>query len=90
MPNGSGVPGMQPALAGSAVVAGDPTRLIDVLLKGPAAVLPADREKFSNVMPPFAVLSDADLASVITYLRKNFAPRSSDVTPAQVTARRTP
>ena len=90
MPNGSGVPGMQPALAGSAVVAGDPARLIDVLLKGPAAVLPADREKFSNVMPPFAVLSDADLASVITYLRKNFAPRTSDVTPAQVAARRTP
>lgn len=88
MPNGSGVPGMQPALTGSAVVAGDTNRLINVLLQGPAAVLPADREKFSNVMPPFSVLSDADVASVITYLRKNFAPTAPEVTAAQVAAQR--
>jgi glucose/arabinose dehydrogenase/mono/diheme cytochrome c family protein len=88
MPNGSGVPGMQPALIGSSAISGDPTRLIDILLQGPAAVLPADREKFSNVMPPFAVLNDADLASVMTYLRKNFAPGSAEITAAQVAARR--
>jgi glucose/arabinose dehydrogenase/mono/diheme cytochrome c family protein len=88
MPNGSGVPGMQPALIGSSAIAGDPTRLIDILLQGPAAVLPADREKFSNVMPPFAVLNDADLASLMTYLRKNFAPGSAEITAAQVAARR--
>lgn len=88
MPNGSGVPGMQPALIGSPTIAGDPTRLIDVLLQGPAAVLPADREKFSNVMPPFAVLNDSDLASVMTYLRKNFAPGTAEITAAQVAARR--
>jgi glucose/arabinose dehydrogenase/mono/diheme cytochrome c family protein len=88
MPNGSGVPGMQPALSSNAIVSGDTNRLIDVILRGPAAVLPADREKFSNVMPPFSVLSDADIAGVITYLRKNFAPGAADVTPAQVAARR--
>lgn len=88
MPSGSGVPGMQPALAGSPIVAGDAERLIQVILKGPAAVLPPDREKFSNVMPPFSVLSDADIASVITYLRKNFSPRAPDVTAAQVAAAR--
>lgn len=88
MPNGSGVPGMQPALAGSAVVAGDTDRLIRVLLRGPAAVLPADREKFSNVMPPFAILSDADLAGVINYLRQNHAPGAAGVTAAQVAAAR--
>jgi len=88
MPNGGGVPGMQPSLAGSPVVAGDTTRLIDVVLKGPAAVLPADREKFSNVMPPFAIFSDADVASVINFLRKNFAASAPEVTAAQVAARR--
>jgi len=88
MPNGSGVPGMQPALSNNAVVRGDTNRLIDVILQGPAAVLPADREKFSNVMPPFSVLSDADIASVITYLRRNFAPGTPAVTPAQVAAQR--
>jgi glucose/arabinose dehydrogenase/mono/diheme cytochrome c family protein len=89
MPDGRGVPGMQPSLAGSAVVAGDPGRLIDVVLRGPAAVLPADREKFNNVMPAYgAAFGDADLASLVNFLRKNFAPGSPDVTPAQIAARR--
>jgi glucose/arabinose dehydrogenase/mono/diheme cytochrome c family protein len=89
MPNGSGVPQMQPPLKGSSVVAGDPGTLIQVLLKGPAAVLPADRQKYQNVMPPFgAVYSDADLASVINFVRANFAPGSARVTAADVAAQR--
>ena len=89
MPNGSGVPSMQPALAGSAVVTGDATRLINVVLKGPAAVLPADREKFGNVMPPFAATyNDADVASLINYLRANFAPGAPTISAAQVAAER--
>lgn len=89
MPNGSGVPGLQPALAGSQVVAGNAATLIKVLLQGPAAVLPADREKFSNVMPAFAAAyNDADLASLLNYLRKNFAPSAGPVSEAQVAAQR--
>ena len=42
MPDGKGVSGMQPSLAGSAVVAGDPATLIRVVLDGPAQALPAD------------------------------------------------
>jgi len=91
LPNGSGVPGMHPALTTSAIVAGDATRLIDVLLKGPAAVLPADREKFSNVMPPLGgVYSDDDIASVINFLHNNFAKSAPPVTAAQIAARRPP
>lgn len=86
MPNGSGVPGMHPALTGNAVVAGDPDRLIRVILRGPAAVLPADREKFANVMPPFALLDDSNLANLVNYLRQSHAPGTSEVTAAQVAA----
>jgi mono/diheme cytochrome c family protein len=89
MPNGSGVPGMQPGLTNNAVVGGDSKLLINVVLKGPAAVLPADREKFNNVMPPFGgVYSDADIASVINYVRANFAPTAPKVTAADVAAQR--
>jgi glucose/arabinose dehydrogenase len=89
MPNGRGVPGMQPPLAGSAVVAGDTDRLIQVLIKGPAAVLPADRERYQNEMPPFGkTLSDQSIAAVINYVRTNFAPGSPQVTAAQVAAQR--
>ena len=60
-----------------------------MILRGPIAVLPADREKFNNIMPPFAgVYNDADVASVANYLRKNFAPSAPEVTAAQVAAQR--
>ena len=58
------------------------------MLKGPAAVLPADREKFSNVMPPFAIYSDDQIPSLINNVRANFAPSASKVTPGQVAAQR--
>ena len=92
MPNGSGVPGLQPPLAGSAVVAGDPARLIRVILQGPAAVLPADREKFPVVMPAFGpALTNAEVASLASYLRKNFADASATaVTAEQVIPLRQP
>jgi glucose/arabinose dehydrogenase/cytochrome c5 len=88
MADGSGVPHMHPPLIGSAVVAGDAATLVRVLLKGPAAVLPAGRPTYSNPMPPFAALSDDDLAAVLTYLRTTFAKGASGIAPASVAAQR--
>ena len=88
MPDGKGVPGMQAPLVGSQIVAGDPSTLIRVVLKGPAAVLPADRQKYGVVMPPFETYGDADLAAVITYVRATFGSNASTVTADQVKARR--
>jgi mono/diheme cytochrome c family protein len=48
--DGSGVPNMQPALAGDPVMNGDPNLLIRVVLKGPAAVLPEDRPTYGNTI----------------------------------------
>ena len=86
MPDGSGAGQMQPALAGSAVVAGDPTQLINVVLRGPAAVLPADRAKYENTMPVFSFLEDRQIADLLTYLRKTFGAGAAAVTTEQVAA----
>ena len=88
MVDGSGAGQMQPALVGSAVVKGDATQIIRVVLNGPAAVLPADRPKYLNVMPAFSVLSDEQIAAVLTYVRQNFGAGASPITPAQVAAQR--
>jgi mono/diheme cytochrome c family protein len=88
MADGGGVPSMQPSLVDSAVVAGDAGRVIDVVLRGPAAVLPADREPYSNTMPAFGRLSDSEVASVVSYVRKQFAAGASAVTPSMVAAQR--
>ncbi len=88
MVDGSGAGQMQPALAGSAVVKGDASQIIRVVLNGPAAVLPADRPKYSNVMPAFSILSDQQIADVLTYSRQHFGAGASSITAAQVAAHR--
>lgn len=89
MPDGNGVAGLQPPLTGSTVVAGDPATLIRVVLRGPGEVLPADRPKYSNQMPPFGVvLSDDNIATVLTHVRSQFGKGASDITAEQVRAER--
>lgn len=89
MADGSGVPNMQPALDTSTVVAGDPALLISVILRGPATVLPADRDKYANAMPVFGPqLKDTEIAAILTHARKNFANGASPVAPADVAAAR--
>jgi glucose/arabinose dehydrogenase/cytochrome c2 len=88
MPDGSGVPGMQPALAGSKVVAGPPATVIKVLLLGPDKALPPHKAMGGNQMPAFDSLSDEDIANVLTYVRKTFGKGATAITPAQVKAQR--
>jgi mono/diheme cytochrome c family protein len=88
MPDGSGVSGMQPALVGSKIVMGPSSTMIKVMLLGPDKVLPPRKDLSGNQMPAFDSLSDEDLASIATYVRKTFGKGASAVTPAQVKAQR--
>jgi mono/diheme cytochrome c family protein len=84
-PDGAGVQGAYPALMGSPVVAGDADTVINVVVQGPAKVLPADRPKYTGQMPPFAGLSDAKIAALVTYIRNNFGKGATAVSEDQVT-----
>ena len=89
MVDGSGVANMQPPLIGDQVVAGDPARLINVILRGPAAVLPADRFKYANTMTAFgATLGNQDIAEIASFLRRVTAYDDQAITPEQVAAQR--
>jgi len=88
MEDGSGVPTMQPSLVESKVVAGDPAQVIQVVLRGPDEVLPADRPAYNNAMPGFAELDDASIAAVVNYVRMNLAKHGSAITADMVTAGR--
>jgi glucose/arabinose dehydrogenase/mono/diheme cytochrome c family protein len=72
MPDGRGVPGLQPPLVGSRVVAGDADALIRVLLWGSAGMPPGAEAAASNLMPGFEYLRDGDAAAVLTYVRRTF------------------
>lgn len=86
MPDGSGAGQLQPALRGSAVVSGDPERLIAVVLRGPAAVLPADRTSYGNVMPPFTILEDQQVADLLSYVREVFGGGAEAIARDEVAA----
>ena len=77
--NGKGVPGAFAALDGSPVVTGPKGPQIDILLNG------------KNAMPAWkSVLSDTDIAAVITYTRNSWSnkPQENIVQPAEVVAAR--
>jgi cytochrome c oxidase subunit 2 len=77
--NGKGVPGAFAALDGSPVVIGPKGPQIDILLNG------------KNAMPAWkSVLSDTDIAAVITYTRNSWTnkPQENIVQPAEVVAAR--
>lgn len=88
MADGSGAGQLQPALVGSAVLSGDAARLIDVVLRGPAAVLPVDRPKYSNIMPAFNLLNDQQISDLLTYLRQHFGRNASAIRASEVAAMR--
>ena len=72
---GMGLPPTFPALSGSKIVGGPKDGELDRVLNG----------KPGTAMASFRHLSDADLASVITYTRNNWANKTGDrVTPDEV------
>jgi cytochrome c oxidase subunit 2 len=76
LPTGQGMPPNFPALKGSAVANGPADAHVLHTLKG------------KNLMPPFAHLSDADLAAALTYERTSWGNNGGAVTAAQVAAQR--
>ncbi|HEV3029552.1 MAG TPA: PVC-type heme-binding CxxCH protein, partial [Planctomycetota bacterium] len=76
-----------PPLAKSSWVAADDDRMIKLTLKGIYGPLELDGKKFPGQVPmtPFGgLLSDEDLASVLTYVRNSFGNKSAPVAAAKI------
>jgi cytochrome c oxidase subunit 2 len=84
-PTGQGLAGAFPALAGSKVVAGPAAEQIKLVLNGRKGVFMP-----TSQMPSQAMLSDADLAAVITYTRNAWNNHADEalVQPSAVKAAR--
>ncbi len=78
MPTGEGIPGLFPALKGSAIVNGPANDMINLVLNG------------KNLMPAFKEqLSDADIAAALTHERNSWENTAADVIqPSDVKAAR--
>ena len=79
MPDGRGVPGMNPSLVTSAWVAGSPDALAGYILTGGYGP--------EVLMASFDYLSDAELAAVMSYMRAEFAGIDEAPIPEALVAR---
>jgi len=90
MIDGSGVPYLQPAIAGSALISNaDPQYLLTLILRGSPS-LGDGAKAYENDMPPLDHLTDAEIATLATYVRLRFAavPITKPVTPPEVAVAR--
>ncbi|MES2795253.1 MAG: cytochrome c [Bacteroidota bacterium] len=82
--DGKGQKGVNPPLAGSNWVKGEVNVLIKTVLQGLNTPIEVEGVKYNNAMPAFDYLEDAEMASLLTYVRKNFGQMPDSVTVAQV------
>ncbi len=86
-PNGQGIPGAFPPLAGSDYLLAKPTRAIDVLLKGLSGKVTVSGKEYNGVMPAVQ-LTDESVANVLTYVLNTWGNNGGEITPKQVAAKR--
>ncbi len=84
MDNGSGVPGMNPPLAGTEWVTGDKERLIKVVLNGLNEPIEINGETYQNAMAAHAFLNDQQIADVLTYIRQSFGNNAGAISANEV------
>ena len=89
--DGDGVQRMNPTLVKTKWVLGDKKALIKIVLNGlKGGEIEIDGDKFHNPMPPqAALLSDQQIADVLTYVRNSFGNKASAITAAEVKKART-
>lgn len=86
-PSGAGIPGQFPPLVGSEwVIGGGPNRLIRIVLHGLTGPIEVNGQQYNNAMAALGVLSDEDIAAILTYIRMNpkWGHESDEVTAEQV------
>ena len=87
---GAGLLSQYPPLAPSDFVTGNEQHLIHIVLRGLTGEVEVEGEMFKGEMPGWApALSDAQVASVLTYIRKSFGNAAPPVTADKVAAVRT-
>jgi putative membrane-bound dehydrogenase-like protein len=83
-PHGLGQEGLAPPLAGSEWVSGSPGRLVRVVLHGMRGPIQVKNQLYELDMPALGVLDDEQIASVLTYVRREWGHKFSPVDAAFV------
>lgn len=88
--DGGGMPRMNPPLWKTSYVLGDKKALVKIILKGlKGGEVEIEGDRFENAMPAQeSMLSDQQVADVLTYVRNSFGNKASSVSVAEVRSER--
>jgi mono/diheme cytochrome c family protein len=87
--HGRGLEGLAPPLADSEWANGPASRTVRIALRGVRGPLKVDGRTYNLDMPPFGVLTDDQVSSLVTYVRREWGNTASPVTPEFVHGVRT-
>lgn len=82
-PEGQGIAGVFPPLAGSDYLMADANRAIGVVVNGLSGEIEVNGVKYNGVMPGVR-LSDEDVANVLTFVRNSWGNKDGEITPTDV------
>lgn len=87
--DGKGMKLLAPPLAGSDWVAGNPERLARVLFHGLIGPITVNGKRYAApeiqpIMPPLANLDNSDIASVLTYIRREWSNDAEPIEPGTI------
>jgi mono/diheme cytochrome c family protein len=83
---GRGLDGLAPPLLDSEWVLGPPEQVIRIVLHGVRGPIVVGGRTHTGDMPAFGALEDAQLASILTYVRREWGHTASPIDPGQVKA----
>ena len=87
-PNGQGMAGVFPPLAGNKRFVDDRARTLDIAINGLSGPLEVNGVKYNNAMPPMGHIKDADMAAALTYAATSWGNTGKPFTAADVAAAR--
>ena len=88
-PDGNGRDGLAPPLLDSEWALGSEARTIRIALQGVRGSINVKGKNYQLEMPPLSILSDEQIASVVTYVRREWGHTASPVDAAKVASVRT-
>ncbi|QDT15727.1 PVC-type heme-binding CxxCH protein [Alienimonas californiensis] len=88
-PSGQGLPNLYPPIDGTLWATGDEDRLIRMVLDGMHGAIEVKGKRYSSPpLPPMTgfrqLLTDEEIAAVLTYVRNSWSNRAKPITPAKV------
>jgi nitrite reductase (NO-forming) len=83
-PDGKGIEGVFPPLAGSDFLMADKARSIGIVVNGLSGPVTVNGKDYASVMPPMSQLNDDEVANILTFVRNSFGNEGEAVTAAEV------